>query len=86
MREQSGYNLRRDRKYGHLHGRWREREGSGDSARLHRISVREALNSFPGSAMQVMKKEFRVKTHKTGQLKMRGTLQPRLYLSGVFLW
>jgi hypothetical protein len=55
MRERSGYNLRRERKYGHLHGRWRERE---DSARMYRISVREALNRFPGSAIQVMKKEL----------------------------
>jgi hypothetical protein len=53
----SGYNLRRDRKYEHLHGRWREREDIGDSARLYRISVREAPNRFPGSAIQVMKKE-----------------------------
>jgi hypothetical protein len=32
MRERSGYNLHCDRKYGHLHSRWREREDSGDSA------------------------------------------------------
>jgi hypothetical protein len=58
IRGRSGYNLRRDRRYGHLHGRWREREDSGDSARLCRISTREALNRFPGSAIQVMKKEL----------------------------
>jgi hypothetical protein len=43
----SDYNLRRDKKYGHLHGRWREREDSGDSARLYRISVRKSRNRFP---------------------------------------
>jgi hypothetical protein len=58
MRERSGYNLRRNRKYGHLHGRWRDREDSGHSARLYRISAREALYRFPGSAIKVMLKEL----------------------------
>jgi hypothetical protein len=81
MRERSGYNLRRDRKYGHLHGRWRKREDSVDSARLYRISVRKALNRFPGIAIQVMRKEL-LQLHEKPTWHAVDYILPRVSLCG----
>ena len=73
----SGYNLRGNRRYGHKHGRWQERDDGSHDAHAYRISVNQALKRFPKAAMDEMSRELL-------QLHSRPTWHPVRYSSLSF--